>query len=80
MWKSLLDSAASFLGMARELQEHRTSIRKLEDQVRDLEEALKLLAQEQRHAREMELAEREKLLLLLEREMAARLSPGKNKK
>jgi hypothetical protein len=28
----------------------------------------------------MELAEREKLLLLLEREMAARLSPGKNKK
>ena len=39
----------------------------METRLRDLEEAIKLLAQEQRHARELEAAEREKLLLLLER-------------
>jgi uncharacterized coiled-coil DUF342 family protein len=55
------------LNMTRELEENRATIRRLETRLRDLEEAIKLLAQEQRHARELEAAEREKLLLLLER-------------
>ena len=37
--------------------------------MRDVEEALKLLALEQRHARELEAAEREKLLLRFESTM-----------
>jgi hypothetical protein len=38
----------------------------LEDRLRDHEEALKLVAQELRHTRELEAAEREKQLLRLE--------------
>jgi hypothetical protein len=67
MWKTLSEWLLAFLNMARELQEHRTSIRRLEERLRDMEEAIKLIAQEQRHGRELELAEREKLLLKLER-------------
>jgi hypothetical protein len=70
MWKTLSDWLLAFLNMARELQEHRTSLRKLEDRMRDMEEAIKLLAQEQRHSRDMEAVNREKLLLQLERELA----------
>ena len=70
MWKTLVDWAAAFLGMARELQEHRTTIRRLEERIRDIEEALKLLAQEQRHARETQSLEREKFALMLERLLA----------
>lgn len=56
--------------MTRELEENRARIRNLEARVRDMEEAIKLLAQEQRHARQPEAAEREKLMLRLERELA----------
>ncbi len=70
MWKTIADWVLAFFGMARELEEHRTTIRRLEDRIRNLEEALKLLAQEQRHTRELESSEREKLLLRLEREVA----------
>jgi hypothetical protein len=38
--------------------------------LRNTEEAIKLLAQEQRHSREMESAEREKLLLRLQNAVA----------
>jgi len=69
MWKTLSDWLLAFLNMARELQEHRTSLRNLEDRMRDMEEAIKLLAQEQRHSRDMEATNREKLLLQLEREL-----------
>jgi hypothetical protein len=72
MWKTLVDWAAAFLGMARELQDHGTRLRRVEDRIRDIEEALKLLAQEQRHSREMQSAECEKVMLLLERELANR--------
>ena len=58
--------------MSRELQEHRDIIRQLEDRTRNIEEAIKLLAQEQRHSRELETKEREKLLLFFQNE-AARL-------
>ena len=66
MWKIVSDWLLAFLNMARELQEHRTAIRDLEHRIRDMEEAIKLPAQEQRHSRELERAEREKLMLRLE--------------
>ena len=69
MWKTLSEWLLAFLNMARELQEHRTSIRRLEERLRDAEEAIKLLALEQRHGRDMESSEREKFLLKLEREL-----------
>ena len=66
MWKVLSEWLLAFLNMARELQEHRTNLRELEQRTRDLEEAIKLLAQEQRHSRDIAQAEREKLMLLLQ--------------
>ena len=69
MWKTLADWLFAVLNMTRELQENRVTIRRLEDRLRDVEEALKLLALEQRHARELEATEREKLLLRLESAM-----------
>ena len=56
--------------MSRELQEHRGTIRQLEERLRNTEEAIRLLAQEQRHARELESSEREKLLLRVQQETA----------
>ena len=70
MWKTLSDWLFALFNMSRELQEHHETIRQLEDRVRNTEEAIKLLAQEQRHTRELESAEREKLLLRLQNEVA----------
>ena len=70
MWKTLSDWLFALFNMSRELQEHRDTIRQLDERVRDTEESIKLFAQELRHSREMESAEREKLLLQLERELA----------
>ena len=70
MWKTLSDWLFAVFNMSRELQEHRGTIRQLEKRVGDMEEALKLLAQEQRHTRELESSEREKLLLRLQQEVA----------
>ena len=56
--------------MSRELQEHRETIRQLDERLRNMEEAIKLLALEQRHSRELESSEREKLLLRLQQEIA----------
>lgn len=72
MWKTIADWAAAFFGMARELQEHRASIRRLEERVRDLEEMLRLLSQEFKHGRELESSEREKIMLRLEAEFSKR--------
>lgn len=72
MWKTLSDWLFAVFNMSRELQEHRDIIRQLEDRTRNIEEAIKLLAQEQRHSRELETKEREKLLLFFQNE-AARL-------
>ncbi len=76
MWKTLAEWLLTLLNMSRELQENRASIREMERQVReseqhtrDIAEAVKLLAQEMRHAREMESAEREKLLLKLQQDL-----------
>jgi archaellum component FlaC len=70
MWKTVSDWLFAVLNMARELQEHREAIRRLEEQTRNIEEAIKLLAQEQRYSRELDSAEREKLLLRLHTEVA----------
>ena len=70
VWKTLSDWLFALFNMARELQEHRDTIRQLDARVRDTEEAIKLLALELRHARELESAEREKLVLQLDRELA----------
>lgn len=61
-----------FLGMSRELEEHRTAIEGLKDRVRNLEETLKLLAQQQQHRDELAALERDKLMLTLENEFARR--------
>ena len=70
MWKTLSDWLFAVFNMSRELQEHRDTIRQLEERTRNIEEAIKLLAQAQRHGREIESAEREKLLLRLQGEVA----------
>jgi archaellum component FlaC len=70
MWKTLSDWLFALFNMSRELQEHRDTIRQLDERVRDTEESIKLFAQELRHSREMESSEREKFLLELERELA----------
>ncbi|MBI4326332.1 MAG: hypothetical protein HY674_13875 [Chloroflexi bacterium] len=80
----LSDWLFALFNMSRELQEHRETIRQLEDRVRDTEESIKLLAQAQRHGRELDAAEREKLALQLERELARQKAllppPGKKRK
>lgn len=70
MWKTLSDWLFAFFNMSRELQEHRDTIRRLEERMRDTEEAIKLLALELRHSRELDSSEREKLLLRLQSELA----------
>jgi archaellum component FlaC len=69
MWKMLSEWLFAFLNMARELEESRRSIRRVEERIRDAEEAIKLLAQELRHARELDIVEREKMLLRLQQEL-----------
>jgi hypothetical protein len=82
MWKTLSEWLLALLNMARELEENRTSIRRIEARLRDAEEAIKLLAMEQRHGREMESAEREKLILRLQQEVARlkELPPSRGRK
>ena len=81
MWKTLSDWLFAIFNMSRELQEHRETIRRLEERVRNTEEAIKLLAQEQRHARELESSERERLQLRLQQEVAKwKESPARGKK
>jgi predicted nucleic acid-binding Zn-ribbon protein len=82
MWKTIADWLLAFFGMARELEEHRDRIRQLETRLRDHEEALKLVAQELRHTRELEAKEREKLMMNLKSDVARskKLPPVKRKK
>ena len=82
MWKTLSDWLFAFFNMSRELQEHRDTIRRLEERTRNAEEAIKLLAQELRHARELDSSEREKLLLRLQGELTKlkELPPPRRKK
>jgi len=80
MWKSIVDWATAFFGMTRELQEHRESIRELEKRVVELEGTIRLLAQEQRHSREIQGLEHEKLILKVQAEMTKKSLPAPKKK
>jgi predicted nucleic acid-binding Zn-ribbon protein len=80
MWKTIADWAATFFNITRELQEHRQSIRRIENRTRDLEEALKLLAQELRHSRDLDKSEREKLLLKIDAAIAKPSSSPKRRR
>ena len=66
--------ALSILNTSRELAEHRTRLRELDQRVRDLEEGFRMLSQELRHFREIDAAEREKLFLKVEA-LAAKALP-----
>ena len=70
MWKALIDGSLAFFSLVQRMEAHRVAIRELEQRVRDLEEAMKLSAQSQRHAGEIAAVEREKLLLRLEASLA----------
>lgn len=82
MWKTLSDWLFAFFNMSRELQEHRDTIRQLQERLRNAEEAIRLLAQEHRHSRELDSSEREKLLLRLQQEVIKlkELPAGRKKK
>ena len=82
MWKALIDWTLALFGMVREIEAHDSEIRDLQRRVRDLEEAINLLIQEQRHAEEIAAAEREKLLLRFQAEIAKRpsLPPAKKRR
>ena len=70
MWKALIDGALAFSSLVERMEAHRVAIHELERRVRDLEEAMRLSAQSHRHQEEIAAAEREKLLLRLEAELA----------
>ena len=72
MLRALADWILAFLGMARELQKQRALVSKLEERIRNLEESLHLLIQEERHARELQAVKNEKLLLEIEKHIAER--------
>ena len=70
MWKALIDGLLAVLTLVRRTEENRLGICELEHRMRDLEEAMKLVVQEQRHAAEIAASEREKLLLRLDAVLA----------
>ena len=72
--------ATAFFGMTRELQEHRETIRDLEKRVVELEGTIRLLAQEQRHSREIQSSEHEKLILKIQAELHQKPLPAPKKK
>jgi hypothetical protein len=72
MWKTPADWLLAFLNLTHEVQEHRARLHSMEQRTRDLEKVVKLLAQEQRHAREIDASAREKRTLEVERELLRR--------
>ena len=80
MFRALADWILAFLGMVRELQKQREIVSQLEMRVRNLEESLHLLIQEQRHDRDLRALEDKKLLLEIEKGFAVRKAPRLRKK
>ena len=74
MFRQFTDWVVSLLGNSRELSDHRTRLKQLEERVRDLEEGIRMMLQQLQHDRALEAAEREKLLLKIEA-LAAKASP-----
>ena len=79
MFRRLFGWTLSLINVSHELDRHRDAIRDLAARVRDLEEAFKLLSLEFRHQRELDAAEREKLVLKIEGIMA-KVQPALAKK
>ena len=72
VWSSFAEWAMELFGMSRELKEHRLAIADLKERVRNLEEMLKLFAQQEQHREEVAALERDKFLLTIENEFARR--------
>ena len=66
MWRTVAEWILRTVELMEGQKRQQAQIIALEKRVPDLEEALKLVSLESRHAREMEAAERDKLLLRLE--------------
>ena len=74
MFRQFTDWVVSLLGNSRELSDHRTRLKQLEERVRDLEEGIRVMLRQLQHDRALGAAEREKLLLNVEA-LAAKASP-----
>lgn len=76
MWKTLSEWLFAFFNMARELQDHRSALRRMEERMRNLEEAIRVQALETRRTRELDAAEREKLAHKIEGALSNQKSPS----
>ncbi|MDQ2730356.1 MAG: hypothetical protein M3Y56_01745 [Armatimonadota bacterium] len=66
MWQKLADLTKSLFTIGEVLQQNRTDIKELQQEVRRLSTALQLLAREVQHQRETERQERRMIRLELE--------------
>ena len=81
MFRKLTDWALSLLDSSREMSEHRVRLKHLEERVRDLEEGMRVMSQQFQHGRELDVGEREKLLLKIEGIVAkGQLPPPKRRR
>ena len=75
MFREFTDWVVSLLGNSRELADHRTRLKNLEERVRDLEEGLRSMSQQLQHDRALATAEWERLFLKIEALAAKALPP-----
>ena len=83
MWQKLADLAKTLLSYGEILQQNRSDIRELQQEVRRLSTALQLLAREIQHMRETERQEREMVKLQLDNALLRfehRLPPAKDER
>ena len=66
MLRAFTNWALSLLNISSRLSKTRDELSRVEERVRDLEEGMRIFSQELRHLRELNAAEREKLLLKIE--------------
>jgi predicted nucleic acid-binding Zn-ribbon protein len=69
MWKEILDFGARLLTLSKELEQNRTDIKEIRQDLNRMALALQRLSDEIVLARERESSEREKLALQLENEL-----------
>jgi hypothetical protein len=82
MWKRILSLAARFWRIADDVEQNKTDIAELRQEMHRMGRVLDWLMIEFRHAREHDASEREKLVLRLENELLKferRLPPAKSK-
>ena len=66
MLRAFTNWALSLLNISSRLSKTHDALSHVEERVRDLEEGMRVFSQELRHQRELDAAEREKLLLKIE--------------